>query len=78
MSSRQQHGCTCSAPLIVPFGRTVDTAGNLFIADIHNYRLRRVDAATGIVTTVVGAGTRGYNGDGSATTSAQRIGSSSA
>ena len=35
---------------------TTDSAGNLFIADSNNNRVRRVDAATGIVTTVAGAG----------------------
>ena len=33
-------------------GAAFDAAGNLYIADTGNYRLRRVDAATGIVTTV--------------------------
>ncbi|MDA0744993.1 MAG: cohesin domain-containing protein [bacterium] len=34
----------------------VDAAGNLFIADTNNRRVRRVDAATGIITTVAGGG----------------------
>ncbi len=32
----------------------VDPAGNLFIADTYNHRVRRVDAVTGIITTVAG------------------------
>ena len=42
----------------------VDGAGNLFIADLGNHRIRRVDAATGVITTVVGNGERGFSGDG--------------
>ncbi len=42
----------------------LDGAGNLFIADSFNHRVRRVDAATGIITTVAGNGTKGFSGDG--------------
>ncbi len=42
----------------------MDGAGNLYIADSVNYRVRRVDAGTGIITTVAGTGERGYSGDG--------------
>lgn len=44
-------------------GLTVDQAGNLFIADNRNNRIRRVDGQTGIITTVVGNGEFRYNGD---------------
>lgn len=47
-----------------------DTSGNLFIADTGNLRVRRVDHATGIITTVMGTGTQGYQGDGGPATSA--------
>jgi sugar lactone lactonase YvrE len=40
-----------------------DAAGNLYVADWGNNRLRRVDAATGIVTTVLGNGTQDWCGD---------------
>jgi len=39
-----------------PHSIALDEAGNLFIADIGNHRIRRVDAATGIVTTFAGNG----------------------
>jgi DNA-binding beta-propeller fold protein YncE len=42
----------------------VDRAGNLYIADSSNDRVRRVDKATGIITTVAGSGERGIAGDG--------------
>src|SRR2546427_6994426 len=35
-------------------GVRVDTDGNLFIADLYNHRVRRVDASTGIITTFAG------------------------
>ena len=44
-----------NAGLNSPYGVALDTAGNLFIVE-DGCRIRRVDAATGIITTVVGAG----------------------
>ncbi len=43
---------------------TFDLAGNLYFTDTNNQRVRRVSAATGIITTVAGNGTAGYAGDG--------------
>ena len=60
-----------SAEMNRPGGVTLDAAGNLYIADIGNNRIRKVDAASGIITTVAGNGTQGYSGDGDAATSAQ-------
>ena len=48
----------------------LDGAGNMYIADNANHRIRRVDAA-GVITTVAGNGTAGFSGDGGAATSAQ-------
>jgi sugar lactone lactonase YvrE len=45
-------------------GLALDSAGNLYIASQGNLRIRRVDKATGIITTIAGNGTRGYSGDG--------------
>jgi trimeric autotransporter adhesin len=47
-----------------PAGIALDTAGNLFIADNPNYRVRRVDAKTGIITTVMGNGKNSQRKDG--------------
>ncbi len=52
------------AQLNSPHGIAVDGAGNLFIADRDNHRLRRVDAQTGMISTIVGTGEQGYSGDG--------------
>ena len=45
-------------------GVALDNAGHLYIADYGNNRIREVDLATGIISTVVGNGTADYGGDG--------------
>jgi sugar lactone lactonase YvrE len=57
-------GPATAASFYRPYGLAFDTAGNLFIADTDNNRIRRVDAVTGIITTVAGNGNRGFSGDG--------------
>src|SRR5262249_21594476 len=57
-------GPATSAELNHPTGVATDGVGNLFIADTFNSRVRRVDAVTGIITTVGGNGTTGFSGDG--------------
>ena len=60
-----------SAELDLPVGVAVDGAGNIYIADFGNNRIRKVSASTGLISTVAGNGTQGYNGDGIAATSAE-------
>jgi trimeric autotransporter adhesin len=55
-------GAAASATLNSPEGVTVDSSGNVFIADTGNNVIRKVTAATGNITTVAGNGTRGVNG----------------
>ena len=50
-------GPATAASLAIPVGLAVDAAGDLFVTDIDN-RVRRVDDATGVITTVAGNGTR--------------------
>jgi sugar lactone lactonase YvrE len=63
------NGLASSATVNEPAGLAMDSAGNLYIADAGNNRIRRVDAKTGIITTVAGDSTPdmfgqgGYNGD---------------
>lgn len=64
------NGPATSAQLGLPEGLAVDSAGNLFIGDLNN-RVRRVDATTGIITTVAGEGGYGFAGDGGSATAAQ-------
>jgi len=60
-------GVATNASLDAPAGVALDGAGNLYIADSSNQRIRKVDA-NGIITTVAGNGTSGYMGDGGAAT----------
>ena len=57
-------------------GLTVDTNWNIYIVDGNRQRIRMVDVATGIITTIAGTGVAGYNGDGIPATLAQINGSS--
>lgn len=52
------------AQLSQPASLAVDGSGNVFIADTRNHAIRRLDAKTGILTTVAGDGTPGFEGDG--------------
>jgi len=52
------------ALLNFPTAVVVDRAGHLYIADTLNHRVRRVDATTGVITTVAGLGKPRYFGDG--------------
>jgi sugar lactone lactonase YvrE len=60
-----------SANLNYPRGIRLDASDNLYIADVSNQRVRRVDAVTKLITTVAGTGTGGYNGDNILATAAQ-------
>jgi sugar lactone lactonase YvrE len=42
----------------------VTPGGDLLIADTWNRRVRRIDGRTGIITTIVGTGAKGFSGDG--------------
>jgi sugar lactone lactonase YvrE len=63
------NGPATSAQLSGPLGLAVDAAGNLYIADTGNDRIRK--ESNGTITTVAGNGTEGYTGDGGPATSAQ-------
>ncbi len=51
-------------------GVEFDTAGILYIGDAENYRIRKIDPVTGIISTYVGNGTIGSSGDGGPATAA--------
>jgi DNA-binding beta-propeller fold protein YncE len=56
-------GPAISAGLARPNEVAFDSAGNLFIVDMGNHRIRRVDSATGIISTVAGNGRQETSGD---------------
>jgi sugar lactone lactonase YvrE len=56
-------GPATSAVMWAPYRVVTDRAGNIYIADFYNNRIRKVDTS-GMITTVAGTGTQGYNGDG--------------
>ena len=63
-------GTATSAALGSPQGLAIDAAGNLYIADFQNHRIRKVNPS-GIISTVAGNGTSGFSGDGDIATKAQ-------
>lgn len=65
------NGPATTAQLYIPSGLAIDSAGNIYIADSDNNRIRKVTASTGTITTVAGNGTPGYSGDNSPAASAQ-------
>jgi hypothetical protein len=44
--------------------------GNVYIADQHNHRIRKITASTSIIITIAGTGTASYSGDNGPATSA--------
>ncbi|MES2592764.1 MAG: T9SS type A sorting domain-containing protein [Bacteroidota bacterium] len=63
-------GAATAATLNSPANMAIDAAGNLFIADLDNYRIRKINTS-GVISTYVGNGTFGYSGDGGIATAAQ-------
>ncbi len=64
------NGTASAARFSLPHGLSIDGAGNLYIADTANHRIRRIDATTGAITTIAGDGTQGFSGDGGPATAA--------
>ncbi len=59
-----------AAEVFVPSDVATDKAGNVYIDDFLNNRIRFIDISTGIISTIVGTGGGGYNGDNIAATAA--------
>jgi uncharacterized protein (TIGR03437 family) len=57
------NGPAVGAQINTPTGVFADNSGNLYIADVGNQRIRKVNAQ-GIITTIAGNGNKGYGGDG--------------
>lgn len=56
-------GPATAAQLNLPRSLIVDPQGNIFVSDLGNNRVRRIDAQTGDISTIAGTGTRGFTGD---------------
>jgi uncharacterized protein (TIGR03437 family) len=66
------NGPATSAQLNYPSGVAVDSAGNIYIADYFNQRIRKV--SNGVIATVAGVGTWGFSGDNGPAANAQLYG----
>ncbi len=64
-------GPALKATFNLPHELRFDKAGNLFIADMTNNAIRKVDMKTGLITTIAGGGKSGYSGDGGPAVKAQ-------
>ena len=60
-----------TARIGLPGGLTKDKFGNIYIGDINNNRIRKVNKSTGLITTIAGNGIAGFTGDGGPASSAQ-------
>src|SRR5690242_2425387 len=63
-------GQATTAELNTPSDVVVDAAGNFYIAEHDNHRIRKV-SSSGIISTIAGNGTSGYSGDGGLASAAQ-------
>ena len=63
-------GPATDALLTFPYGVAADDAGNVYIADTENHRVRKVDI-DGAITTIAGTGEEGFSGDGGAAVDAE-------
>ncbi len=63
-------GVALSTNISQPFGVEVGPDGALYITEVGHHRVRRLDRATGKLTTVAGNGRKGHTGDGEAATAA--------
>ncbi|WP_243688186.1 chitobiase/beta-hexosaminidase C-terminal domain-containing protein [Geotalea toluenoxydans] len=66
-------GPATQASLYAPHRIVLDGSGNIYISDTFNHRIRKVNSATGLISTLAGTGTAGYSGDGGPATAAMIV-----
>ena len=66
-------GAATDAELNNPLSVALDAAGNVYIGDYGNYRIRKV-STDGIITTIGGNGVQGHSGDGGPALDAEFLG----
>ncbi|HEY3839701.1 MAG TPA: SMP-30/gluconolactonase/LRE family protein [Bryobacteraceae bacterium] len=64
-------GAAASAQLNNPYGLRIGPDGAMYLCEIGNHRIRRVDLKTGKISTFAGTGEKGYSGDGGPATQAR-------
>ncbi len=64
-------GAAVQAELNEPYEVRFDSHGNMLFVEMQNHLVRKVDGASGLITTVAGTGTPGFSGDGGPATKAQ-------
>ena len=64
-------GLATAASLNEPYEMAWDKSGNLYFVERMNHIVRRIDARSGIITTIAGSGAAGFSGDGGPATKAQ-------
>ena len=69
VGSAGDNGSATAATLNYPKNITIDSAGNIYIADKTNSKIRKINTS-GIITTIAGTGTAGFKGDGGLATAA--------
>ena len=66
-------GPATRARLNEPYGIAIDSAANVYIADRHNHCVRRIDGASGVISTFAGNGAAGSGGDGALASQAAMV-----
>jgi hypothetical protein len=64
-------GPALRATFNMPYALTVDTNGDIYVAERGNPIVRTIDGTTGCITTLAGTGEHGYSGDGGPATKAR-------